>query len=322
MIKLYNKLDTCKFPTLKWLCTLAVIKSFLHPWFMTGFIDGEGSFFIKVRRNNTCTTGWAVELIFSLGVDKKDLAILEKIRLSLGVGNITKQGNNIVQYRVSSVNDLQVIIDHFDKYPLITQKFADYLLFKKAFELVKCKEHVRTKGLNQILALKASMNNGLSKELKAAFPNIIPVPRPLILDQKIQDPHWLAGFTSGEGCFSIDIKKGKTKTGFITTLKLRITQNNRDSDLMKSLVYFLGCGRIELGFRNSTVFAVTKISEITDVIIPFFNKYNIIGNKVEDFNDWCKVAKIMVDKTHLTVEGLEDIRLIKAKMNRGRPRST
>jgi hypothetical protein len=30
----------------------------------------------------------------------------------------------------------------------------------------------------------------------------------------------------------------------------------------------------------------------------------------------------MVDKTHLTVEGLEDIRLIKAKMNRGRPRST
>jgi hypothetical protein len=55
--------------------------------------------------------------------------------------------------------------------------------------LVKCKEHVRTKGLNQILALKASMNNGLSKELKAAFPNIIPVPRPLILDQKIHDPH-------------------------------------------------------------------------------------------------------------------------------------
>jgi hypothetical protein len=54
---------------------------------------------------------------------------------------------------------------------------------------------------------------------------------------------------------------------------------------MKSLVYFLGCGRIELGFRNSTVFAVTKISEITDVIIPFFNKYNILGNKVEDFND-------------------------------------
>lgn len=78
----------------------------------------------------------------------------------------------IQQYRVSSVKDLQVIIDHSEKYPLITQKLADYLLFKKAFELVKRKEHVTTKGLNQIVAIKALMNNGLSENLKAAFPKI------------------------------------------------------------------------------------------------------------------------------------------------------
>jgi len=28
-----------------------------------------------------------------------------------------------------------MIIDHFDKYPLLTQKRANYLLFKRAFEL-------------------------------------------------------------------------------------------------------------------------------------------------------------------------------------------
>jgi hypothetical protein len=33
--------------------------------------------------------------------------------------------NNMAVYSVSSVKDLQVIIDHFDKYPLITQKRAD-----------------------------------------------------------------------------------------------------------------------------------------------------------------------------------------------------
>jgi hypothetical protein len=73
-----------------------------------------------------------------------------------GVGNITKQGKDMIQYRVSSVKDLQVIIDHFDKYPLITQKLADYILFKQAFELVKRKEHITTIGLNQIVAIKAS----------------------------------------------------------------------------------------------------------------------------------------------------------------------
>lgn len=50
---------------------------------------------------------------------------------------------------------------------------------------------------------------------------------------------------------------------------------------MKSLVTLLGCGRIEFYSRNSiVVFAVTRLSDFTDVIIPFFNKYNIIGKKI------------------------------------------
>jgi len=33
------------------------------------------------------------------------------------------------------------------------------------------------------------MNKGLSDELKASFPDTIPVPRPLIRNQEIQDPN-------------------------------------------------------------------------------------------------------------------------------------
>ena len=40
------------------------------------------------------------------------------------------------QYRVSSLSNLQVIIEHFDKYPLITQKQADYLLFNKLYYFI------------------------------------------------------------------------------------------------------------------------------------------------------------------------------------------
>jgi hypothetical protein len=57
--------------------------------------------------------------------------LLELIRTSLGVGQIYKHGKDSIQLRVSSVKDLQVIIDHLEKYPLITQKLADYLLFKR-----------------------------------------------------------------------------------------------------------------------------------------------------------------------------------------------
>ena len=45
-----------------------------------------------------------------------------------GIGRIT-EGKNNCGYYVSSVEELTtVIIPHFIKYPLITQKFADFLL--------------------------------------------------------------------------------------------------------------------------------------------------------------------------------------------------
>ena len=50
-------------------------------------------------------------------------------------------------------------------------------------------------------------------------------------------------------------------------------------------------------------------------IIPFFNKYPIIGVKSKDFEDWCLVANLMLDGKHLTSEGIEEIRKIKTGMN-------
>jgi len=51
---------------------------------------------------------------------------------------------------------MSAIIDFFDRYPLITQKLADYLLFKQAFELIRNKEHLTIEGLNKLIAIKAS----------------------------------------------------------------------------------------------------------------------------------------------------------------------
>jgi hypothetical protein len=95
-----------------------------------------------------------------------------------------------VQFRVSSLKDLtDVIIPFFDKYPLVTQKRADYLLFKQIIELMNKGEHLTQEGLTKILSIKASINLGLSEVLKAAFPNIIPNVRPAIEFLGIPDPH-------------------------------------------------------------------------------------------------------------------------------------
>lgn len=168
---------------------------------------------------------------------------------------------------MTSPQNLAVIINHFDKYPLITQKRADYELFKQAFDLVKSKKLLTIEGLHKIVAIKASINRGLPDELKAAIclgPYIVPVERPLVEDQKIQDPNWLAGFVDGEGCFYIMINKSKTyKLGYQVGLGFQCGQHTKDAQLIKSFVDFLQAGR--LVFKKDqplVVYTVTKFSDI------------------------------------------------------------
>ena len=225
----------------------------------------------------------------------------------------------MIKYQVRSITELAVVIAHLDKYPLITQKWADYKLFKQAFEIVNRKEHLSFSGLEKILSLRASINRGLSDKLKEAFPNITPILRPLVKLPSKFDPYWLAGFVCGEGCFFINLCKASTKLGFSAYLVFQITQHSRDVELMKNLVSFFNCGRYVFRTnKNHCDFLVTTFSDVNDKIIPFFKKYKIIGVKERDFADFCKVSDIIKAKGHLTIKGLNEISELKEGMNRKR----
>jgi hypothetical protein len=134
----------------------------LKPFFITGFTDAEGCFHIGISKHNRFKQGYSVEAVFKIHLDQKDLALLKMIQSYFGVGNIYKLAKGSIQYQVSSVKELGVILDHFDKYLLITKKRGDYLLFKQAFNLIQNKEHLTPEGLRKLVAIKASMNKGLS----------------------------------------------------------------------------------------------------------------------------------------------------------------
>ena len=105
----------------------------LNCWFITGFCDGESSFMLNILKNSKIKTGWEVRLSFEIHLNVKDLPLLSRIQSTLGVGNISQKKKGSCTYYVNSVKDLIEVINHFDKYPLITQKLADYLLFKRVW---------------------------------------------------------------------------------------------------------------------------------------------------------------------------------------------
>lgn len=295
------------------------LESKLNPWFITGFTDGEGSFILTIIKDNKYKLGWRAACRFVISLNKKDLKLLDNIKEYFGVGNVFLMGKDSSQYRVESLNGLAIIINHFEKYPLITKKQADFALFKLAYDLIKNKSHLTEKGLIELVALKAVLNNGLSNDLSIAFPDIVPALRPETSLPKIKDPSWLAGFTDAEGCFSVvRFKSPTSKHGEAIKLSFILTQSIRDEYLMKSLIEYLGCGNTSLDSRGTIEFKVTNFSSIRDIIIPFFNKYRLQGNKNLDFSDFSEVVILMEKKSHLTKEGLDKIKIIQNRMNTNR----
>jgi hypothetical protein len=95
----------------------------LNPYYVTGFTDAEGCFLINIVRRSDQKLGYNVNLMFKIKLHLKDKLLLEKIRNFFDkIGNITVRKNGSVEYVVSSIKDLEIVINHFDNYPLITHK--------------------------------------------------------------------------------------------------------------------------------------------------------------------------------------------------------
>jgi hypothetical protein len=131
----------------------------------------------------------------------------------------------------------------------------------------------------------------------------------------------LAGFVSAEGCFLVNIYNSSlSKLGKAVSLAFIITQHVYDSLLLTSFERYLDCGKYSDRSDKVKVgdFAVYKFSDIVEKIIPFLNKYPVLGIKYYNFQDFCRIAELMENGAHKTQDGLDKIREIKAGMNMNR----
>ena len=288
----------------------------VDPWFITGLFDGEGSFVVVILKNPRYKTGWNVQARIQIKMHEKDRALIEKIKKFFGgIGYISKPNNSLmVEFRVSTPNDIvNIIISHFDNYPLITKKHSDYVLFKQIILLMLNKEHNTLEGIQKIVNIKASLNLGLSEDLKEAFPNTVSIKKleNCAASQKNNilfnnlPPEWMAGFSTGESNFFIAVQKSKTKSGLATSLRFSIAQHSRDQLLLESFINFFDCGYLSV-YKNRSLceFIVTKIDHIVDKIIPFFEKHPIWGSKHLNFLDFKSAALIIKNKEHLNQDGV------------------
>lgn len=291
-------------------------KKFYSDWFLTGFSDAEASFGILIKRSSTYKLGWVVEANFQIGTHIKDAQLLREIHNQLkGVGHVYEYPKrNKAYFIVTRPKDfVNVIIPHFDNFPLHSAKMIDYQLWKECILLMKNGSHLTQSGLEQIIHLKSALNLGLSNQLQKAFPNIVPLIRPsyIPLDDPLH-PDWVSGFIIGDGSLTVSIK---STNQVIAALDINI--NERDKPVLIKLQQFFNAGVIYPNpHNNACTFRVTRFAHLVSFILPHLKSYPLSGNKLDNFNCWLEIVLLMEQKSHLTFDGLTKIRSLVNKLNK------
>lgn len=287
-----------------------------RPWFITGFSDAECSFGILILQKSKSKLGWVVEPNFQVTMHNKDTQLLKEIQILLkGVGHIYEYPKrNKVNFVVTRLKDLvDVIIPHFDEYPLQTAKMIDYQLWVQCIMLIKNGSHLTLLGLEKIISIKSALNLGLSYKVEKAFPNVVPLIRPShVPTEEPLHPDWVSGFITGDGCLTVSIK---STNQVIASLDINI--NERDEPILIKIQQFFKVGLIYPNPHNKAYsFRVTRIAHLISLIIPHFSSFPLAGNKLDNYKYWSEIVLIMEQKSHLTPDGLTKIRSLVSKLNK------
>ncbi len=132
----------------------------LNPYYVVGFVDGEGCFSISLCKNDDRLP--EVRLIFEIELREDDVEILERIRDLLDCGRIYHldyaryaKWRPHVKLKVSNFRDIsEKIIPFFKKHPLQAKKALQFERFCQVAELIKRKEHLTEQGVKQIQNIK------------------------------------------------------------------------------------------------------------------------------------------------------------------------
>jgi hypothetical protein len=189
----------------------AHIKDQWEQW-LVGFTDGDGNFHISHQGDK-----WG--LSYKLTQSRYNLRVLHYIKKQLGVGSITKDGTK-GQYFIRDRKIIEtVIIPIFDKYPLLTTKYFDYVKLKKALVILNNTSLSKEDKNLKLLAIKNSKAN--SDYISPAWNNAILPLTDVTSVNNVMSKSWLVGFIEAEGSFYLTNKdSNRIVHGFGLTQKL------------------------------------------------------------------------------------------------------
>ncbi len=126
---------------------------------ISGFVSGEGNFFVDIFKSSSNKIGYQVKLRFSVTQHSRDKELLELIALNLDAGIVNIHSENALVFKITKLVDLTTkIIPLFQQNSILGVKQLDFLDFCEVAKIMSEGKHLNNEGLDLIRTIKNRMN--------------------------------------------------------------------------------------------------------------------------------------------------------------------
>jgi hypothetical protein len=119
----------------------------------------------------------------------------------------------------------------------------------------------------------------------------------------------------GEGSFMLVCRKrGDCRRGFRISAAFNVSQHDRvPLELYKET---LGCGTMRRAGNNGWYWEVNRLVDLRDRIVPFFERFPLVGQKADDFSRWRDATSLLAAGS-LSDDDYHQVLALRERMNRG-----
>ncbi len=293
--------------------------NFTEGWF-SGFTQSDGCFTISFEKRKT---GLFIrpKPIFVLTQDISELELFKKLQQHLAIGYITKNKINVSLYVTSLSQIEKVLFPIFDKHPLKYGKLKSYLVFKQIVNKMLNKEHLKLKGLLEIIDAGYFMNKETSTRTAESKENLIEYLKdkhgllptiPSMSEKEEKKPFFnqegltldfVTGLIDGDGSFNVSFQYKPYRR---VRVNFTVVQETSSKEVLNELKTFFGCGNV-YDLPSSASYQVENVDLILNNIVPKLNGVIFNTQKSEHYETIVKVSNIIKTKGYKSDDALKEI---------------
>jgi hypothetical protein len=136
----------------------------LDAGWVTGFIDGEGCFYVGVNRHSGTKSGYQVLPEFTVVQREENVQLLYALKAFFGCGVVRRNNGDRMAYRARGLEQLlKHVVPFFVKHPLKSRKRQDFIKFRRVLLMMERGDHLSEEGIAIIRDLTSKMSRGQSR---------------------------------------------------------------------------------------------------------------------------------------------------------------